>query len=162
MANVQSRLAFGEVTETDLAYFAGLFDGEGYARINVAEDGVRFRLTIANTYKPVLDWLTTVFGGKVYTTASRTRSHMLWTWQSDGQKLKWLLMAIQPYLKVKSDEVALVLQAVNYATLQKHPTKGHGHPQHYWDKFKRWEEELSYIRAAKLQDVPGLEHKEDP
>lgn len=116
-----------EVSQTDLAYLAGLLDGEGCVYINDCRDsyGRRYfqlRVVIANTHQGVLVWARKIFPGiKSSLTTSRARrdgrsnrtpenwrrSHHL-SWNSSGAAT--VLSAVYPYLKIKKGEAEVALR----------------------------------------------------
>jgi len=59
----------GRTTITnDVAYIAGFFDGEGCVRIKQANQGGNSYyvwVAITNSHKPTLDYIASIFGGKV-------------------------------------------------------------------------------------------------
>lgn len=96
-------------TETDKAYAAGIVDGEG--NISVLR---RLRPKLKKIYhyvlqvqvsqkeRPILDWLSRAFGGKVNEYHQYKNSlgagNPLFHWQLFGAKAKEFLIAIEPYL----------------------------------------------------------------
>lgn len=101
---------------TDLAYMAGIVDGEGCFWIGEIPkkegDGYitahyRGLLKIDNTDARLLDWIDSVFSG---TSSSRKRStstkrfeRNVYTWTATGDRLLDLCEQILPYLVIKKD-----------------------------------------------------------
>ena len=103
----------------DLKYVAGLFDGEGYIRINRWQTPnsihIRYNLFggINMTYKPVIQQLHQQFEGhfaqnrrSCYKPTHRT----LYTWMISSRRCAEFIRQIRPYLIVKADEVDLALE----------------------------------------------------
>ena len=106
-----------EVTENDLAYIAGLFDGEGtlvvgkYPRYN-KELAYRGFMAIANTYLPVLEEIQSKIGGTI---ALQKKSSGVYAGSvcysltfTTNVIRKWLPRLL-PYLKVKKTQAEVLL-----------------------------------------------------
>ena len=157
--DIQLALSCGDIVEKDLAYFAGLFDGEGSVEIRVAKgkEG-KYRLSLGiilvNTYEPILNWIANTLGGKVYPAGYSSKGSRLWRWQFWGKQIRWLLNAILPYLKIKKDEVELLLYAITLVRPRPGTLKAIGrppafHPDTYWQKFRDLEIQLKQLRVNK-------------
>mgnify|MGYP001241439435 CR=1 FL=1 len=101
------------MTEVELAYVAGLFDGEGCVNIWKHNDrGVmrhRLRATLANTHKPFGEWLKREFGGSV--TVYKSQQHKtLYTWSVYGKACARFLGQIIPYLRLKQDQAVVAIE----------------------------------------------------
>ena len=106
------------MTETDLAYLAGLIDGEGTISCSVTTTSKGFlalhkQLSIFNTNLTLISWITTRFGGKVF---SRKRSSK---WKEEHQ-VKWsaddgfvLLQKVLPYLVIKRKQAEIYMALHN-------------------------------------------------
>lgn len=83
-----------------LGYIAGLLDGEG--NITIRRPPARsVQITIANSYEPLMQWLTT-FGGAVYRTVRLPPRVPIYHWQINSRaSVLVLLDAVLPYLTVK-------------------------------------------------------------
>lgn len=102
-------------SETDVAYLAGLFDGEGCLKLS-GRRGRSINLDICNTYLPVLEWAYATFGGYICTQersaaeiekGHRRRFH--WTVFS-AESIEKILKLMLPYLKIKKDQTVLALK----------------------------------------------------
>lgn len=106
-------------TIAQLAYLAGLLDGEGcitaVARKSVGRgNSYRTDVTIANTCKKVTDWLLKNFGGAVYTrTFKETRYKTAYNWYMDPKEILSLLPKVIPFLVVKKSQAELMLEFRN-------------------------------------------------
>lgn len=112
-----------EYTVAQIAYLAGLIDGEGSIYIGnpvVNDEGTRYFRTnveITNGSKPMIDWLANTFGGKVcaygpsQTPKNSRQPH--WRWIITGERVTHLCELILPYLtaKVRQCEIMLKMRA---------------------------------------------------
>ncbi len=100
-------------TPLDLAYLAGLVDGEG--SIGVYKNGPnrdRGSLTICMTTPDVLRWVESTFGGHLTGPYVDTRPNHspTWTWRISAQRpLERMLVALSPHLRVKHEAAKDVL-----------------------------------------------------
>lgn len=97
---------------TDLAYIAAMIDGEGF--VSMTKNGY-YLVGIANTYKPLIDWLAT-FGGYVSigTQAGRKMGGVMngkpaprpiYSWRVGGRRdVHALLAAVSPYMRIKKQK----------------------------------------------------------
>ena len=96
----------------DLAYIAGIIDGEGFITLDKGHDC--WRLGIVNTYKPLIDWLCS----KIVYSRVNNRQHI------EGNKQAWLcylagnirvmaiLEVLMPYLMVKKEKALAVIEHI--------------------------------------------------
>jgi hypothetical protein len=100
--------------QTDLAYMAGLVDGEGCFFISkvpkkegdgYVSEHFRGLLKIDNTEKMLIDWLDSAFSGtcsaKTRVTSSRNFEREVFSWVATGDRLLDLCEQILPYLTIK-------------------------------------------------------------
>ena len=103
----------------DLRYVAGLFDGEGYVRINEwrkpNSTHVRFNIFmgINMTHRPIIEALHRQFGG--YFQVSRHDLRMpthraLYAWIISSDRAAKFLRRILPYCRVKRAEIRVALK----------------------------------------------------
>ena len=99
-----------------LAYFVGIFDGEGHIAIEV-HNGKRgngqyyARLNVGNTDKRVIDWLVENYGG--YSWSKPRKKPHLWkqcyTWiRTIGREHKSLIESMIPYSIIKRERLFLL------------------------------------------------------
>ena len=106
-----------ELAMVELAYAAGILDGEGCVSLEKANGrpnkrGYRISLfaTISNTNKPLLQWLKDKFGGQVKQYKKRVGRKTCWVWRICAKQAAEFLEAVRPYLIVKLSEVDLALE----------------------------------------------------
>ena len=101
----------------EVAYFAGLFDGEGsvalYWRTDRKAKGRKnlgWFLNIANTDPRPLVRAHQLFGGGFVPQPSRSpRNRMSWVWYINGSKAERFLAAILPFLRIKKAQAEIFL-----------------------------------------------------
>jgi hypothetical protein len=107
------------LTVPDAAYLAGLIDGEGHISgyiYGYRSESVYIKVAIANTYKPVLDWVQQVTGvGSVIPRKSSNPNpkHKLgYSWQINAEAAESVLQQVLPYLRIKADRAQLALDVL--------------------------------------------------
>lgn len=101
------------MSEVDLAYIAGFLDGEGCFSTQ-RNSQASIRITVSNTYKPVLDWLQENFGGNVrphYKNKSKIKKNHrpVYVWDIMGKGAEYLCKIIAPFLKEKTEQALLLI-----------------------------------------------------
>jgi hypothetical protein len=103
------------LSDTELAYAAGIFDGEGC--LSLAHRGKRGSgyitpsLQVGNTNEPLLRWLQECFGGGVYhNKESRPTHRETWLWACHGKMAREAVRAVRPSLRVKARQADLILK----------------------------------------------------
>ena len=102
------------VETMDRKYLAGLIDGEGCIQM-VGSGSATLILTIANTYKPIIDMLYAEFGGNMreYLDKRQLESGRfrkpIYYWSLMGPRAEILLRECYPYLIIKKEHVEIVL-----------------------------------------------------
>jgi hypothetical protein len=109
-----------EPTQIDWARLAAFIDGEGCIRIasakakNWKREHLYIDVRIANTDPRLAQWLSSLFGGKIYTSPRKksTWAACFW-WAISCKKAAALLTECLPYLILKREqaETALALQS---------------------------------------------------
>ena len=102
--------------QTDLAYVAGIVDGEGYIGIsadhrkrNPSRPCWRLRVSVTNTNEWLMQYLMFSFGGVI----SLKSSHNIkpcYNWTLNRGKAADFLKLILPYLKLKRPQAELAIQ----------------------------------------------------
>jgi len=98
----------------DLAYLAGIFDGEGTISVSYATSpngrapSLSCRLSIGNTCLELLEWVQSVAGGKIYTPhVLMPNAKQYWNWVLLGRPASALAAELLPHLRVKHRQAAL-------------------------------------------------------
>ena len=118
------------ITQSDLAYAAGLFDGEGCVNIyhcKARKNGPLhhvLRTTVAMTDRATIEWLRSKFGGPIHSTHHYPRHRELWVWALNAKKAGRFLQLIRPYLKTKATECWLALEYLAQRTLYRGGRQG--------------------------------------
>ena len=103
------------------AYAAGFIDGEGSVIIGrVRPSGEKrsprypLRVTVKNTYKPILDDLATTYGGVVNEANSGSNGFVgrkpCWYWAVSGHEAAACLRRIRPHMREKEPQAWLALE----------------------------------------------------
>jgi hypothetical protein len=93
------------VNPVDLAYLAGLIDGEGYIGTSCSyKDSSYITLKVTMCDKEVIDWMVATLGGGIYIKNPSQSHHRIgYTWSSSNKNyLRELLGAVLPYMKLES------------------------------------------------------------
>jgi len=105
------------MTPEQIAYFAGLLDGEGCIRIGRFHNSggvLRYRafIQIAMTDEAPIDWLTSVVGGKKYIDWKRNdiKSKVCYCWQTNAKEGAAILRRALKYLLVKRERADLYIR----------------------------------------------------
>lgn len=98
-----------DVSDENLAYIAGLIDGEGSIYIQERdgdnrEKNLRLKLQIANSDLPVLKWVKEKFEMGSVTSGSPRKNCTLYTYQASGHQAYLILMACLPFMKIKQND----------------------------------------------------------
>lgn len=116
--------------ETNIAYVAGLFDGEGYIDIykastskNSKSPSFMLRVIISQKDGSIMNWLETNFGGSVR--MERRKENWIYRWDIRSQAAKRFLILIMPYLKIKTEQAKLALEFEEVKGKYLESLKGH-------------------------------------
>ena len=104
--------------KTDLAYYAGIFDGEGTVGIIERKPSKKgnnpnfyLAVTICSTDEWLVRQLQFAFGGSVYKgKSSQPQNHPVWGWTIACKKAIAFLEVILPYLHLKRAQVEIGLR----------------------------------------------------
>ena len=118
------------MSNTDIAYCAGLIDGEGCIRIKKskayrcqgrATPGYNASVQVKMVNQDAIEFLCKTFGGWHYTQQSALKSgRPFFTWQLSDLKAETTLRTLLPFLRVKRQQAEIVLALRN---LQKEGSK---------------------------------------
>jgi len=96
--------------EIDLAYAAGVIDGEGCISLSKTAFSYSLQLSVHNTDKRLIDWLQFKFGGGVYDhVPANGKRKKTYAWTITGSAVKPILVEVLRYLIVKKEEAKLAL-----------------------------------------------------
>lgn len=104
--------------DSDLAYVAGIIDGEGCVSLNInrrsdVTSGYVFvlKVSVAMTDKEVPEWLKATFGGSLSThLPAKTGYRIYYAWMLEAKQAANFLGVILPYLRVKTAQATLALE----------------------------------------------------
>jgi len=141
--------------KTELAYVAGIIDGEGCIGIQTFKTrgrrgGVRYGMyvTVANTNEWLIQWFKFNFGGCVCRTDnSGSNNKDCWSWRIQTRQAADFLRLVLPYLQIKRFRAEVALQFQD----GKRPSYSHR-----WNPKTDEElavEEAQYITMRKLNKV---------
>ena len=110
----------GKISEVELAYIAGLFDGEGHVFITIKKSTNKMRtqvhvlrVGITNTYRDVIEWLYELFPTYLYKRI-RHKDHPTWKpcffWETSSGNAMDFLKIIYPYLRIKKEQAQLAIE----------------------------------------------------
>lgn len=100
-----------------LAYAAGIIDGEGCIHVNKRKPNTINRqknmlyipkLTVRMTHEPTVKFLQTLFGGSVYCQYP-PNNKPIWTWDIQGKHVENALIALSPFMITKKEEALTML-----------------------------------------------------
>ena len=100
-----------EITKSDIAYAAGIIDGEGCISISKGPS-YRCRVRVANTDLRLVNWLQKTFGGYANNSAEvrgNRRNQFEWA-LNDNAAVEFLHM-IKSHLKLKREQAELLIEA---------------------------------------------------
>lgn len=98
-------------TESDKAYAAGLFDGEGSINIDKprTNKGYSLKVSVAQITPQAPAWLKTRWGGSTREYATR-KGKPLYTWAAVSMCASGFLSDIAPYLLIKQNQALLAIE----------------------------------------------------
>lgn len=136
-----------DMRQTELAYYAGLFDGEGCIHIRKTKTkrqqityGLVCKISMCNFF--VLEQLQQSFGGSLHKEREHkysNRYNKLWTWTLSCIMAKAFLIAVYPFLRLKKSEAELAIQFQE--------TKVSGARKGQWGNIPKMEKELAIEEA---------------
>ena len=105
------------MNELDLAYTAGIFDGEGSVSLNkkncwhyASGHSITMVCALSNTDLALINWLQSHFGGSVCLMRNRSpKWRECWRWSVPCNKALAFLVAIYPYLRIKKYQAGIAV-----------------------------------------------------
>lgn len=100
-------------TAEDWAYLAGMIDGEGCVAVELFTGGsIGITVTIVNSHRSMLDWLTDRFGGCIRPRPNPIRRwKKTWSWSVTGYAADAILHRVSPILIIKQQASWLTREA---------------------------------------------------
>ena len=105
----------GLSTLEDIAYVAGILDGEGCLSLcpNGHQQPDKFceQIRVSNTDKKLIDWLLKTFGGKHLKRSNslKGKEKPVYNWALYGEKATSFLLIVAPYLKLKKERADILI-----------------------------------------------------
>jgi len=111
-SKIKTGIIANTLTPTQAAYIAGLVDGEGSIFLVNVRGGCNIRLTIANSFKAVLDWVVETTGiGVVRTKQRKNPKHKTnHFFQANPHAAISIIKMIKPYLIIKQKQAQLAIE----------------------------------------------------
>ncbi|MDO5535856.1 MAG: hypothetical protein Q4F65_14560 [Propionibacteriaceae bacterium] len=97
----------------DIAYVAGLIDGEGCIHLGTRKGTYRARVTVGMTEValPLLRELQEEWQGSIYCSRQPTEKWAgAWVWSVQGAPARVLLESLTPHLRLKKEQATLALE----------------------------------------------------
>lgn len=142
----------GAINQLDLAYTAGLIDGEGHIKLRCSRKNSQSEtfkwdttLEVEMTDKPVIDWLYETYGGKTYN-YSRLGRNQTWRWIIAGKSAYEVAKLIQPYIKGKQNQIDLFIKA--YEECSTTVRIGKRIAEEVWERRHHYAQEIQTLRAT--------------
>lgn len=107
------------MTDTNLAYLAGIIDGEGSIELRMQRsNSLDLIVHVFNSDRPLFDWIEERFGGKTYDIHKRQRVERpqwanVYNWNIGGETAVALLNRLLPFMVVKRAQAMLAVEAWN-------------------------------------------------
>ncbi len=122
----------------ELAYFAGLFDGEGCVNFTKCRAGHIIRISVTNTNIEIIKHLQNRFGGHIQLLSLRKDNWKQgFSWNIANSRAIEFLKSIRPWLRIKDAQADL---AVVWA--EHRPGKG----KYQVEKSQAWKEAVTLLR----------------
>lgn len=102
--------------KTDLAYTAGIIDGEGWVSLGrnggiKGDKSISLVIGVENTNEWLIRWLHFAFGGNFNTIRIRTPQRQpIWRWTLSANKALEFLNLIYPYLRIKKPQADIAIK----------------------------------------------------
>jgi|SRR3990172_9967425 len=92
----------------NIAYLAGIFDGEGSIARGRGRNGVLWSLMVTNAERPILEAFQRAFGGQVRQRSKKRDPHAvrpIFEWGITGKNMRRCLTALFPFLRRERNRV---------------------------------------------------------
>jgi hypothetical protein len=100
------------LTEVEIAYFAGIIDGEGCfslrPQVGLGDAVYVAALSVGNTDARLMQWIHQRFGGSLQLESRSNPKHQpVWRWVASSTDIDQILQRVLPYLVVKQRQAEL-------------------------------------------------------
>ena len=143
------------MTELDMAWVAGIFDGEGCIAIYLlkSQSGQHFmRASVQMSHRPTLERIASIVGGAVYASKLKKSSpayyKTMYGWQLDGRDAGQFLEKIRPYVTTKAHEIDIALEALENWGFMSPSEKHKGLSQEVIETREHYRLQLKEAKAA--------------
>ncbi len=98
--------------KTDLAYIAGIIDGEGSITMGYCNKSLVAKVTVVNTKEWLLQWLRMAFGGSVHLKTEKRGKDWkpCYMWSIGARGALEFLQSIYPYLRLKKPQAEVAIK----------------------------------------------------
>ena len=113
------------IRDIQLAYIAGIVDGEGCIDTFKSGDRVSYqpRITVVNTNKEVLQFIITMFGGTLAIRPKAVGHKQVYSWMRGGLPASEILEKLLPYFIIKKRHALLAIQLTSCPTSKEYEIK---------------------------------------
>lgn len=113
---MKPQLSPKNLNSTNLAYFAGYFDGEGYITMPRSQDkkAPQLRVGIGSADLEVLEAFHVTFGGGLTQEPTSTVKREIYRWSCSGEQAKIFLALLEPFLLTPKSRVIKDILALDY------------------------------------------------
>ena len=137
-----------------LAYLAGLIDGEGCFSVSSSEGKVKARLEVSMTDAGVIKWAHDTFGGTTFKQERRAAWEEIHTWRlSKREELRKLTEELLPFFRTKRLAAIIVLE---FCTKFPSPPKGYSLPEETKQEMQKY---CDFISVANGRGRGSAERK---
>lgn len=139
------------MTYADLAWAAGMFEGEGTATITRCKDGVRMLATLTNTcHETVIFFHERWPGGFRIRQPRGPREQLAWVWTAQGDSLRRFITDVRPHLRTQRmmARFDLLSEALEW---RKYGARGQTHRE----KMQEFRERMHALHAPVLLPTAG-------
>lgn len=105
-------------SEADLAYMAGIIDGEGsivarnFWAPKSTHPSVVCRLRVFNTNRDLINWIAERWTGRIYHGKIVPHQKICWVWETKALRARNLALQIFPYLKIKRRQAEILIELI--------------------------------------------------
>lgn len=121
-----------DLTESEIAYIAGVIDGEGCLQAYLKNDHLQLRVEVGSTCPELANWLREKVGGHVSSWQRRNKKERrIYLWRVHTGLAVPLLERLLPYLIIKKRQAELFLEL---ADTRKTPKEGRHVAKHVHER----------------------------